>query len=181
MSRLGYHDPVRDPVDSPPLEPICDPLRLTAYHEAGHAVMAQLCGQRITEVEIVGDEDHTGSVQSQRFADEHGSNHDPSIPTAPTERRLLCTAAGMVAENLVSGRGQWDESCEDLDTAVHLAMKVVGDCDRVIPYLEIVLEHTEDLLRRNWTAVEALADSLVERRRMTGEAVRRLLAPLLPS
>lgn len=170
-----------DHADSPPLETVSDPLRLIAFHEAGHAVMAQLCGQRITEVEIVGDEDHAGSVQSLRFADEHGPNQESGIPSAPTERRLLCVAAGMVAENLVSGRGQWDDSCEDLDAAVHLAMKVVGDCERVIPYLEIVREHTEDLLRRNWTAVEALADVLVKRRRMTGEEVRRLLEPLLPS
>ena len=28
--------------------------RLTAFHEAGHAVMAQLCGRQVTEVEIVG-------------------------------------------------------------------------------------------------------------------------------
>jgi len=172
---------VYDRVDSPPIETVNNPLRLTAYHEAGHAVMATLCGQRITEVEIVGDEDHTGSVQSLRFADEHGPNNEPGIPSAPTERRLLCVAAGMVAENLVSGRGQWDESCEDLDTAVHLAMKVVGDCERVIPYLEIVREHTDDLLHRNWRAVEALADVLMERRCVTGEEVRRLLEPLLPT
>ena len=160
---------------------ITDPRRLTAYHEAGHAVMAQLCGRRLTEVEIVGDEDHSGSVQSLRFADEHGSVHDPALPTAPIERRLLCTAAGMVAENLATGRQEWDESCEDLDAAVHLAMKVVGDCERVVPYLEIVREHTEELLRGQWRAVEALADALVERRRMSGEEVRRLLVPLLPS
>jgi hypothetical protein len=132
-------------------------------------------------VEIVGDEELTGSVRSLRFAEERGTGHDPGIPTAPTERRLLCIAAGMAAENIVSGRQQWDESCEDLDAAVHLAMKVVGDCERVIPYLEIVREHTDDLLRRNWPAVAALADVLVERRRMTGEEVRRLLEPLLPS
>jgi ATP-dependent Zn protease len=166
--------------DFPLLEIVSDPLRLTAYHEAGHAVMAQLCGQQLTEVEIVGDEEHTGSVRSLRFVDEEGSSRDPAIPTAPVERRLLCTVAGMVAENLVTGHRELDESCEDLDAAVQLAMKVVGDCERVIPYLEVVREHTEDLLRRNWDAVEALADALVERRRMSGEEVRRLLAPLLP-
>ena len=157
-----------------------DPVLLTAYHEAGHAVMAQLCGQQITEVEIVGDEDHAGSVQSLRFSDERGSDHDPAIPTAPIERRLLCTAAGMVAEAIVSGRPGWDEGCEDLDAAVRLAMQVVDDCERVLPYLETVREHTESLLRSNWTAVETLAEILVQRRRMTGEEVRRLLAPLLP-
>lgn len=157
-----------------------DPVRLTAYHEAGHAVMAQLCGQQITEVEIIGDEDHSGSVKSLRFPAEHGSDADPAMPTAPTERRLLCTAAGMVAESMASGRDRWDEGCEDLDAAVRLAMQVVGDCERVLPYLEVVREHTEELLDRNWPAVEALAETLFDRGRLTGEEVRRLLTPLLP-
>ncbi len=142
--------------------------------------MAQLCGQQITEVEIVGDREHSGSVQSLRFVEERGSEVDPSIPTAPTERLLLCTAAGMVAEAMVSGRRSWDEGCEDLDAAVKLAMQVIGDCEQVIPFLEIVREHTEALLRSNWPAVELLAKALVEQRRMTGEEVRRLLAPHLP-
>jgi hypothetical protein len=51
--------------------------------------LAALCGQHVTEVEIVGDAEHTGSVQSLRFAEEHSSEHDPGIPTAPIERRLL--------------------------------------------------------------------------------------------
>jgi ATP-dependent Zn protease len=157
-----------------------DPVRLTAYHEAGHAVIAQLCGQQITEVEIIGDDDHLGSVRSLRFPEPLTPEHDPNMPTAPVERRLLCTAAGMVAEAMVSAREGWDESCEDLDAAVRLAMKVVDDCDRVVPFLEIVRDHTEELLRRNWVAVETLAEALIERRRMSGEEVRRLLAPLLP-
>ena len=142
--------------------------------------MAELCGQHVTEVEVVGDAEHTGSVQSLRFTEEHPSVEDPSIPTAPIERRLLCTAAGMVAEGMVSGRRGWDDGCEDLDGAVRIAMQVVGDCERVIPYLEVVREHTENLLRMNWSAVEALAGALMDRSRMSGEEVRRLLTPLLP-
>lgn len=164
---------------NPPIE-ISDPFQLTAYHEAGHAVMAQLCGQQVTEVEIVGDTEHTGSVRSLRFPEEHSTEQDPSIPTAPIERRLLCTVAGMVAEAMVSGHRNWDEGSEDLDTAVRLAMQVVGDCERVLPFLQMVGDHTEDLLRGSWPAVEALAGALMDRRRMTGEEVRRLITPLLP-
>jgi hypothetical protein len=142
--------------------------------------MAELCGRQVTEVEVVGDAEHAGSVRSLRFAEEHPSEHDPGIPTAPLERRLLCTAAGMVAESMVSGRRGWDEGCEDLDQAVRLAMQVVGDCERVIPFLEMVRDHTEDLLERNWPAVETLAEALMDRGRMSGEEVRRLLTPLLP-
>ena len=44
--------------------------------------MAQLCGQQVTEVEIVGDEEHSGSVRSLRFAEEHTSKLDPETPVA---------------------------------------------------------------------------------------------------
>jgi ATP-dependent Zn protease len=150
-------------------------LKLTAFHEAGHAVMAHLCGQQITEVEIVGDDEHAGSVRSLRFTEERGGDHDPALPTAPIERRLLCTVAGMVAETMVSGDDSWDEGCEDLDEAVRLAMQVVDDCEKVIPFLELAREHTETLLRRHWTTVTLLAGELIRRRRMSGEEVRRVI------
>lgn len=156
------------------------PLTLTAFHEAGHAVMAELCGQRVTEVEIVGDDELTGSVRSLRFVEEDPAVVDPHLPTAPAERRLLCTVAGLVAEAMVSGRDGWDSSSEDLDAAVGLALRVVGDCERVLPFLEKVRDHAEDLLRRSWPAVETVAAELVARRRLTGDEVRRLLGPHLP-
>jgi len=62
-----------------------------------------------------------------------------------------------------------------------LAMLVVGDCERVVPFLEMARDHTEELLRANWTAVDALATTLIQRHRMTGEEVRHLVTPLLPS
>lgn len=142
--------------------------------------MAQLCGQQITEVEIVGDDERQGSVSSLRFVEERSTASDPAIPTAPLERRLLCIVAGMTAEAMVSGRAVWDEGSEELDAAVRLAMRVVGDCERVLPLLEIAHEHTGGLLAEHWQAVELLAAELLDRRRMTGEEVRRLLLPLLP-
>lgn len=157
-----------------------DPDRATAYHEAAHAVMGELCGRRLTEVEIVGDDDHAGSVRWLRFAEERPSEHEPGLPTAPIERQLLCTAAGMVAEAMVTGRDCWDEGSSELDEAVRLAIQVVGDCERVLPYLQEVREHTETLLVQHWPAVETLAEALLVRRRMTGEEVRREITPLLP-
>ncbi len=90
-------------------------LRLTAYHEAGHAVMAQLCGQHVTEVEIIGDEEHSGSVQSLRFAEEHATGARSEHSHGAHRTAVLCIVAGMVAEAMVSGQRTWDESAEDLD------------------------------------------------------------------
>jgi ATP-dependent Zn protease len=149
--------------------------RFTAYHEAGHAVMAQLCGQQVTRVEIVGEADHTGSVDSLRFpADSALDDGSGAI-----EDRLRCTLAGMVAEAMVSGREDWDEKSEDLDLAVRLAMQLVDDCEAVLPLLEEYRGDIEGELRNQWVAVELLAIELLHKKSLTGSEVRRLLLSLL--
>jgi hypothetical protein len=152
-----------------------DSERLTAYHEAGHAVMAQLCGQQITRVEIVGDADHTGSVYSLRFP----ASPDSGDGSGDIEDRLKCTLAGIVAEAIASGREEWDEKSEDLDLAVRLAMQLVDDCEAVLPFLEQYRRDIERELRDRWAAVELLAIELLHRKALTGTEVRKLLGTLL--
>ena len=160
--------------------PAVDEERATAYHEAGHAVLAALCGERLTGVEIVGDEGCWGSVEALRTEAVPPQGADPAVPTAHLERRLLCVLAGPVAESIVTGRADWDEHSRDLDTAVRLALQVAGDCHGVVPYLEAARDHLEDLLCRHWNAVETLARELLARRHLGGAELRRLLRPLLP-
>ena len=147
--------------------------RLTAFHEAGHAVMAELCGRLLTEVEIVGDREHTGSVQSLSFTP------DPEAEAEDIERHLKIILAGTVAEAMVSGRQGWDETSEDLDAAVRLGMRLVDDCEDVLPLLAGTGADVERDLRRNWSAVEMLVAELLDRKAMTGSEVRKLLADVL--
>lgn len=160
--------------------PAIDQERATAYHEAGHAVMSALCGERLTGVEIVGDDRRWGSVDALRLEVEPRAGVDPAVPTAHLERRLLCVLAGPVAESIVTGEPAWDEHSRDLDVAVRLALRVAGDCCGVVAYLEAARNHLEDLLCRHWIAVETLAWALLANERLDGPTVRRLLQPLLP-
>ena len=155
-------------------------LLLTAFHEAGHAVMAHLCGERLTRVEILGDDGSSGSVSSLRLRREPDEGPvDPALPTVHLERRLLCLCAGMVCEHMVGGPEPGAESSEELDRAVGLALQLVHRCERVLPLLEEVCEHAEVLLERHWTAVDVLALALMMEREMSGDEVRRLIEPLL--
>ena len=155
-------------------------LMASAYHEAGHAVMAHLCGQHLTQVEIIGDEEHSGSVSSLRLRDEPEMGEEGlGLRTAAIEARILCVCAGMVSEQMVSGSRHWDEGSEDVDEAVRLAMRVVGDCERVMVYLEEAREHAEFVLRRHWAAVETLANALLLHRSLVGQQVRAILEPLV--
>jgi len=165
---LRYH--LQMPDDQPNAAPSADAERLTAFHEAGHAVMAELCGRLLTEVEIVGDREHTGSVQSLAFSP------DPEAEAEDVERQLKIILAGTVAEAMVSGRQGWDETSEDLATAVRLGMRLVDDCEDVLPLLEDIGADVERDLRRQWSAVEMLATELLRRKTLNGSEVRKLLA-----
>jgi hypothetical protein len=166
-------------VTHPGFAPRGTSTRLTAYHEAGHAVMAQLCGRQVTEVEIVGDREHTGSMQSLAFPPDPAEGPSPSALAADLECRLKCVLAGTVAEGMISGREGWDETSGDLDLAVRLAMQLVDDCEDVLPLLEDLRIDVERNLRRHWPAVELLAGELLRRAALSGSEVRRLLTPLL--
>ncbi len=166
-------------LSNPGNSPYTDADRLTAYHEAGHAVMAQLCGQQITEVEIVGDAEHAGSVQSLRFPLDEAEDDAPEAARGAIEDRVKCTLAGMVVEAMVSGHEGWDEGCEDLDLAVRLGMRLVEDCEDVVPLLEDIRIDVERDLRAHWSAVEMLAVELLHRKALTGSEMRKLLASSL--
>ena len=106
------------PEDLSNTAPPTEAERLTAIHEAGHAVMAELCGRQVTEVEIVGDGEHTGMVHSLAFPPDGTT---PQSETKDIELQLKVILAGTVAEAMVSGRKGWDETSEDVDAAVDAA------------------------------------------------------------
>ena len=62
----------------------------------------------------------------------------PEEETEDVERRLKIILAGIVAEAMLSGRKDWDETSEDLDAAVRLAMRLVDDCEDVLPLLSAI-------------------------------------------
>jgi len=159
--------------------PPADGERLTAFHEAGHAVMADLCGRFLTEVEIVGDREHTGMVHSLAFPPDPEGGAMPQAETEDVELQLKIILAGTVAEAMVSGRQGWDETSGDLDAAVRLGMRLVDDCEDVLPLLEDIGADVERDLRRHWQAVEILARELLDRKTLTGSEVRKLLADVL--
>lgn len=156
-----------------------DPMVLTAYHEAGHAVMAHLCGQIVTKVEIIGDEEHTGSVSCLRYLEEPRWGVDKNIPSVAIEARILCLVAGIAAENILTEDLSWREPQDDLDEAVRLALRVVGSCDRVLPLLNEAREHAVDLLRRHWQAVEAIAGLLLIHRSLSRDQLRQVVGAWL--
>lgn len=156
------------------MKPI-SPELLTAYHEAGHALASELYGQVLTRVEIVGDTERSGSTETLRFPTDPDEDGRRRAEIEAVENQLRCVLAGTVAEAMVTGRDRWDESCGDLDEAVRLAMKLVDDCEDVLPLLEDLRDDLETVLRANWDSIESLAEELMVHKSLSGAEVRRLL------
>jgi hypothetical protein len=151
------------------------PELLTAYHEAGHAVVAELHGEHISRVEIVGDEERSGSTETLRFPADPAEGVAEQTTLAEVENRLRSVLSGTVAEAMISGREDWDEGSEDLDEAVRLAMKLVDDCEDVLPLLADIRIDLEAVLAERWYLVERLAEELMRRKTLSGAEVRRII------
>jgi len=158
---------------------VISPESLTAYHEAGHALASELYGQVLTRVEIVGDSEHSGTTLALRFPSDPDEGQTSKATLEAVENQLRCVLAGTVAEAMISGREGWDETSEDLEVAVRLAMKLVDDCEDVLPLLEDVRADLEEVLRKHWASVKSLADELVRRKSLSGAEVRQILESTL--
>lgn len=149
-------------------------LQATAFHEAGHALVAYLCGQRLSRLEIHGDEGLSGACHALRVPPSPPLDASTPAGRAAVEELILCTCAGPLAEARLTG-GDWDESSSDLDAAVRLALQLEDDCDAAMQRLEALRRRLDELLGQHWAAVEAVARLLLRRRSVSGEAVEALL------
>ncbi len=154
-------------------------LQSTAYHEAGHAVVAFLLRRRIIrKVTIVPEGDTLGHIC--RSVDK---GFNPEWDTGlEAERKLkkeiMICFAGDVAESILRKRApRVEKSSSDTGSVVDLALYLLGDPVEVGLYLSWIVYHTKNLLRRpaHWAAVEAVALSLLEKKELNQKEVYRTI------
>ena len=153
-------------------------LVATAYHEAGHAVIAWVHRVGLREVSIIPDADagtlgHCGRYRWPSFAPDAGLD-------ARTERRamnlMMVHLAGREAERRFTGRYNHIGAAADLETAYTLAAYVTGDTDpETAAFLHWLTLRTRRALGIHWIAVEALATTLLNAQRLDGKQVREVI------
>jgi len=116
----------------------------TAYHEAGHAIAAELCGVRWTSVASYPYNTRSGTVGLTRF-----------LPGAPPKDRAFIAWAGPWAEARYTGEDlltvQLQHGLSDLNTVTAMGWHLVDDEEWALD------------LRLYLPEIEALAERLVER------------------
>lgn len=146
------------------MEPTHD--ELTAYHEAGHAVVALALGRTIHKVSVLPNRERMGEVRFSKGAK----------PTADwVEREILIALGGMAAEAKHTGTYATDEAAEDLRFVRRLALERKSE-RQAGRYEQRMLDKVEYLLADDghWKAVELIAAELRKHGTISGRAARHL-------
>lgn len=146
-----------------------DPRDLTAFHEAGHAVMALLMGRSIQKVSIIPSENRLGAVTIQKGRSKQVQDK--------LEAEMLILLAGMAAEGRRSGHYNLQGAAQDLRNVEKLALMRAGNANQATKLIRKTLDKTQHLLSDpgTWTAVKAIAKELLEHESISGRAARHHL------
>ncbi|XZE56275.1 cell division protein FtsH [Planctomycetaceae bacterium SH139] len=139
---------------------------LTAYHEAGHAVVALLMGRLVQRVSILPKLTRLGQCELKK-----GSNKPPKDWL---ESEGLILLAGAAAEGRISGRYCWAGAAADLRQVRALICSRAASVKQAERLEKRWLDKVESLLdvADTWLAVELIAADLLSRRTISGRAAR---------
>lgn len=144
-----------------------DPTPATAYHEAGHAVVALALDRPVQRVSIQADRERLGVCQFGK------SVIRPSEDWL--EREILISLAGLAAEARFTGKYAWEGAARDQQYAHKLAVQRAGDrqAERLLRRLLSKVEHLLGQ-EEHWQAVEQIAAALLEHGVISGRTARHL-------
>ena len=154
---------------------VADPrLTATAYHEAGHAVMALLLGRAVHKVTVAPGHIHSGvrlGACEMRKGRWKASND-------PLEDEVLILLAGMIAESQCTGEYCRQGASQDLQAVRRLLSHNRAHNERQLERLEQrLIDKTEHLLSESsaMEAIRLIAGELLAKTTLSGRAVRHLL------
>ncbi len=160
-------------------------LKCTAYHEAGHAVVAHYARIRTKKLTITPGEGHLGYHEKHPSFGGILSHIDPvthgylGVELPPrVQRRLenlaLVSFAGAAAERRFNPRGRWRQGAEnDYHWAMELLSRREPDNEALGKYCDIIVLRARNAVGHPlvWPVIEHLAARLLECRTMTGPQV----------
>jgi ATP-dependent Zn protease len=140
----------------------------TAYHEAGHAVIALSLGRTIEKLSVVRNSMRLGAIHLAKGRSGRRQDY--------FENEALILLGGLVAEARYSGAYNWAGAQQDLSALRRLSMARVEN-DRQMERLERrLLDKTEHLLAQegNWESVVSIAEALCTHQILSGRSARHL-------
>jgi ATP-dependent Zn protease len=145
---------------------MADQSEATAYHEAGHAVVALALGRPVQRVSILPDRERLGSCAFGKAV------FRPSEDWL--EREALIALSGLAAEARFTGVYAFDGAARDRRYVAELALQRAGDARKAERLERRLLAKVEHLLSQEeiWRAVERIAAELLRSGAISGRAAR---------
>lgn len=142
--------------------------RATAYHEAGHAVLALALGRVVGRVSILPSHLRLGHCEIRK--ETFGSKRDA------LETEILILFGGPAAEARHLGEYCWEAAAQDLKDVRALTLLRAPNVRQAQRLERRLLDKAEHLLEQveNWRAVERIVGELVARTTISGRAARHL-------
>ncbi|VTS06527.1 ATP-dependent metallopeptidase FtsH/Yme1/Tma family protein [Tuwongella immobilis] len=139
--------------------------RVTAFHEAGHAVIALALERPVSGVSVLPNRERLGVCKFDKGVQRPSDDW--------IEREILIALAGMAAEAQITGRYGVEGAAHDLRYVRKLAMQRVGE-RQLDKFVRRMLSKVENLLADtgNWRAVELIAAELVKLGTISGRAAK---------
>jgi ATP-dependent Zn protease len=140
---------------------------VTAYHEAGHAVIALALGRTIHKVSVLPNRERLGEC---RFGKGNAKPTDDWL-----EREILISLGGLAAEARFTGTYATAEAAQDLRFVRRLALERKSE-RAVERYEQRMLDKVEYMLADDgtWNAVQLIAAELMKHGTISGRAARHL-------
>ncbi len=144
------------------------PEQITAYHEAGHAVVALALGRAIQRVSILPNESRLGACEIKKGAVKPS---DDDLETA-----ILVFLGGLAAEARFTGVYGWGGAAQDLQHVQSMCLSRAGNEKRADKLARRMLDKVEHLLQQqgNLMATERIAAELLKCTTISGRAARQL-------
>jgi hypothetical protein len=152
-------------------------LRLTSYHEAGHAVASWVVSLEMEGASIEPQESSLGRVSLAHIK-------SMEVYDEIMHRRLVSFYAGVKAVELYTGRPTAPDDPNtdprsrgsDWDAIMDLILTLAGPEESAqVALQEQAKENAQRILRENWSGVEAVADALLKHRSLDSADLPRIL------
>jgi len=140
----------------------------TAYHEAGHAVIAIVVGRTVNKVSIIPGGNKLGVCKMSKGRKKASQD--------ALEADLLILLAGIAAEGRKSGRYNMQGASQDLRDAEKLALMRAGNPKQAGKVLKRTLDKVHNLFDQpaTWNATKSIAEALLKSDSISGREADHL-------
>ncbi len=153
--------------------PISDEDIATAYHEAGHAIVAVALGKPVAKLTIERNSMRLGQCQM---------SHRRGQPVKDElEVQLMILLGGVVAEARYTGEYNWDGARQDMIGIRRLSRVRAGSDAQAERLQQKMLSKTDHLLDQSghWESVVAIVEELKKTKSLSGRAVQHVFDSIM--